>query len=126
MRQRLTTPMTKVLRKKYQIYLDIDRRKEASVSREEWFEKYSIMKESNLIEYYEKVTAGAPMIINIWHSYYLIDMLPNICLSDPVVCENWVRCMKFAEDDGNKYYVKFVSRNKYNEMRKNERKDKEE
>lgn len=116
MRQRLTTPMTKVLRKKYQIYLDIDRRKEAAVSREEWFEKYSVLKESNLIEYYEKVTAGAPMIINIWHSYYQIDMLPNICLSDPVICENWVRCMKLAEDDGNKYYVKFVSKANYKKV----------
>lgn len=126
MRQRLTTPMTKVLRKKYQIYLDIDRRKEAAVSREEWFEKYSVLNESNLIEYYKKVTPGAPMIINIWHAYYLLDKLPDICLSDPVICENWIRCMKFAVDDGNKYYVKFISKNKYNEMRTNERKDKEE
>lgn len=114
MRQRLTTPMTKVLRKKYQIYLDIDRRKEAAVSREEWFEKYSIMKESNLIDYFQKIADGAPIIINIWHAYYLLDKLPEICLSDPVVCENWVRCIKFAEDDGNKYYVKFVSKAQYN------------
>ena len=102
---------TNTMRKR--ICLKYNLRNKAVANRNEWFEKYGIYKkdEYTLQSYFDKITPGAPIIINILGTYYYLDRLFDIVDSGSYksLCE-YVRMVKTADnsDDGDFFYFWWV------------------
>lgn len=73
------------------VVLDYKRRSTALIDRNEWFRKFE-SRDKN--EYFSKMQMGCPIIINIDGSYYILELLSQICISGNKALDEFIREMK--------------------------------